>query len=555
MKKNEKGITLIALMITIIILIIIASIGISSGKNVIRSSKFTAFTTELKLMQSQVNAWNQKYENGDETILEIGEELTTEEQAILDTAEVSNIISQKANGDTTKIEEIKSGFRLLTENYLVEEMKIEGITNDFLINIKQRIIVSKIPFEYEDIAYYMLEQIDDGLYNVNYENQNNQTGDFTVTTRKVNDKWQIEISNIQHEKYVEKWQVKYKKQDAEYWQTSNNLIFYVEPAIYDVKVVHGNDVEMETKVAYATQISDVLKIGDYVNYNPTEGTYNPSEISEAEESTTGEIATETELQWQYLGTDENGNAMLISAEPTEATIELTGADGYNYGVNIIDEACETLYNSSLAKEVRNLKIEDIEDRLTETVKNSSNVYGYTCTDGTKYGEQIEEPYTTNAQYPYLYEKEIGGKIGDEATTGELDLSDKGTPTQAGANTENTSLTVTQTYWYKAMSEADFISTETETSYYKMFINNESNYQTYWMSSRCVSTNSDGCYFRVRFVGSGSVDQYALFGSYGDTVSRSCAFRPIIILKSNVQIDNTNYETGKDANGIWQICIK
>lgn len=53
--KNKKGITLIALTITVIILLILASVATYSGIEVIRSARLTAFTTELKIMQTQVN--------------------------------------------------------------------------------------------------------------------------------------------------------------------------------------------------------------------------------------------------------------------------------------------------------------------------------------------------------------------------------------------------------------------------------------------------------------------------------------------------------------------
>ena len=36
-------------------------------------------------------------------------------------------------------------------------------------------------------------------------------------------------------------------------------------------------------------------------------------------------------------------------------------------------------------------------------------------------------------------------------------------------------------------------------YYKLFINNGSNYPTYWMSSRCVNAYSSGADFSVRSV--------------------------------------------------------
>ena len=54
-KLNNNGITLMALVITIIILIILASVGTYSGIQVVKSAQFTAFSTELKIMQTQVN--------------------------------------------------------------------------------------------------------------------------------------------------------------------------------------------------------------------------------------------------------------------------------------------------------------------------------------------------------------------------------------------------------------------------------------------------------------------------------------------------------------------
>lgn len=49
--KSDKAITLIALSITIIVLIILAGVAFSTGRDTLESSKLTAFTTEMKLMQ------------------------------------------------------------------------------------------------------------------------------------------------------------------------------------------------------------------------------------------------------------------------------------------------------------------------------------------------------------------------------------------------------------------------------------------------------------------------------------------------------------------------
>lgn len=58
--KKENGITLMSLVITIVILLILASIATYSGIEVIKSSKLTKFTTEMKIMQTQVNELYQK---------------------------------------------------------------------------------------------------------------------------------------------------------------------------------------------------------------------------------------------------------------------------------------------------------------------------------------------------------------------------------------------------------------------------------------------------------------------------------------------------------------
>ena len=54
--KNNKGITLVALVITIVVILILASVATYSGIDAIKSSEFTRFSAELKIMQTQVNS-------------------------------------------------------------------------------------------------------------------------------------------------------------------------------------------------------------------------------------------------------------------------------------------------------------------------------------------------------------------------------------------------------------------------------------------------------------------------------------------------------------------
>ena len=59
--KNNSGITLTTLVITIIVLLILATVAVYSGVNVIENTSYTKFVAELKVMHSYVNKW---YEEG-----------------------------------------------------------------------------------------------------------------------------------------------------------------------------------------------------------------------------------------------------------------------------------------------------------------------------------------------------------------------------------------------------------------------------------------------------------------------------------------------------------
>ena len=63
MKKHNSGITLVSLVITIIVLLILASITVYSGVSTVRSARLTKFTAELKIMQQKVNELYDSYTN------------------------------------------------------------------------------------------------------------------------------------------------------------------------------------------------------------------------------------------------------------------------------------------------------------------------------------------------------------------------------------------------------------------------------------------------------------------------------------------------------------
>lgn len=239
--KNQKGITLTTLAIMVIVILIISGVGIASGAGTIKYSKYLEFQSELKMVQSKVNEISEQYikEN-----IKIGEELTADAEKILDVSEVNEELNKKANSDAGKLQEIKNGFRFCSKEYLSKVFGLDGLNRDYLINLDPCIVISNEFFDYEGVNYYMLEQMEGTLYNVTYNNQIEPTGSFVATYNKVENGYQITIE-VDHNKYVSKWQVKYRLQDSQDWNTTTNLTFTVQnPGTYVIQVVHGDEVDL-----------------------------------------------------------------------------------------------------------------------------------------------------------------------------------------------------------------------------------------------------------------------------------------------------------------------
>ena len=275
-----------------------------------------------------------------------------------------------------------------------------------------------------------------------------------------------------------------------------------------------------------------IKIGDYVKYTPdavsntdikyTELLTNLTTYSGSSANTTSTLTQET-LNWRVLDVTDDGQVRLISELPTTSKISLSGYNGYNNAVKLIDDTCSTLYsNSKLSSKVQNIKIEDVTKYMT-----------------TQPTEDTTEYPLSDINYPKILEQEENQTVENSTTENKLGLSSQ-SEFVTGNDTSVTS-TLKKTYWSQSMTLNDFTN-----GYYELFINNGENYNSYWMPSRCVLAGSGGAYFCVRVVGSGYVIARDLCRSDGKEDSDVFAFRPIITLNSNVQIDTANSGNGSKA---------
>lgn len=130
--NNQKGITLIALSITIIILLILAGITINMGKNGIQDSKEDAKLSELGMIQNAVlqrktKADLTKEEYPGETILEAGITLESVINEINSNVNSENTITRKDSND-------EDYYLLSNENSGLRELGITNSEDEYIVN-------------------------------------------------------------------------------------------------------------------------------------------------------------------------------------------------------------------------------------------------------------------------------------------------------------------------------------------------------------------------------------------------------------------------------------
>ena len=545
-KINNDGVTLMSLVITIIVLLLLASIATYSGVNIVKQSKFTKFTTQLKMMQTQVNELYEKY-SGNQSIEINGKKYTGTEIANIG-KEISTL-SQKNkvfNTSTSGITD-STGYKYYDKE-IIKALNIDGLEEEeYFVNVAKRSVISYDGFEYNGKTYYTLEQLPDGLYNVEYsENTGKPTFDVNYECIE-GGKYKITISNISYNGNIDKWQIKYQKEGQDYWSTSEDYNFVVnENGKYKIYIQNNNVISEEQRIKVG------LEIGDTVTYTPS-GTYKweAEYCSSTKAIGTGDVTIDSSnnnykiSKWKVLDI-KNGKVTLVPEAPTSGTVYLGQAQGYNNGVKLLNDACSNLYgNASKGIEARSINIEDIENYMTDDAKNGTNgTYKYNNGNAT-YNTQTSTPYTSSKKYPTIYAKENLSVINGTTNNNGLGMSEQtslvGRTDESATDGKleaSTSIQPYQTYWYK---DSSFMKTAFKTAnngknYYDLLMpNGTSTY--YWLASRCVNADSNYCGFGVRYVGSGHVSAYRMYGSYDSANGGSRELFPVVTLSSELLSGN------------------
>ena len=272
-----------------------------------------------------------------------------------------------------------------------------------------------------------------------------------------------------------------------------------------------------------------IKVGDVVTgYTVTSTTYETSGEENTAPSgsettpTKQTVTTNTDITWKYLGVNANGEleimAVLSEKDAIKDTadkqlkVKLSGKGGYLKGPEMLNTICEKLYSVSGVGTARSMNIDDV-----------NNILGYTGEKGAYYDSSSNYTPTKEAM-----------KIGDIVSQkGEPALSNTATPDGRDINTYYSD-------YYNINKTSDV--KEMKNPGNRDLVYNAKN--TYWLASPCVYAIFGGsfAYFYVRYVGSTDVSAYFVFGSYDRSYCGTCAVRPVVSLKSNVQLEQNTEKT-------------
>ena len=261
-----------------------------------------------------------------------------------------------------------------------------------------------------------------------------------------------------------------------------------------------------------------IKVGDYVSYTPdtaTGKTYDSEKLKKGGYTGTSQQAlSKDDLNWRVLRKNDDGSIDLIG-DATGNSVYFSGSLGYNNGVYLLNDICKELYsNSTHHITARSVNLEDMEKWLTDSGKTARASYS----NAVKYGE-TKEYKGSNSYTPDIY-----GKTEDESANYYSEpTTNTYTPASGTATADNT-LNAKQTYYNIPINQTNYGDGAKVLS--------SSNY--YWVAARCVYCGSSYAYFGLRLAIS-SVYGYNMFYSSSSAYGISYRLRPVVSLGSDVQI--------------------
>ncbi len=183
--KDNKGITLIALIMTVIIMLILASVTAYTGINAYKNSKVNHFVNQMQLLQAKI----------DDLVSTLNaEELNSLNLKSITSQEEQNAINYAfENGEVTTNNVY--AYKVFTVDNIIDILDVEDIQDAIMVNFETREIVSISGIEYEGKTYYTQYMLPNGQTIINNSSKDR---DLTFETKSSVDGLNtiISINNI-----------------------------------------------------------------------------------------------------------------------------------------------------------------------------------------------------------------------------------------------------------------------------------------------------------------------------------------------------------------------
>lgn len=271
--KDNKGITLIVLIITVILMLILTSVTTYTGLDTYKRVKVNKFVTQMQLLQTKVD---------DLVISKTTEELNNMQLQSITTSKQENAINFAFNNGEVTTNDINK-YKVFTKDDILNILQVEDVENDILVNFETREIISTVGIYYKESLYHTQYKLPNGQ---TISNSNNIPRDLDFKLNLSIDGLNATVKVIDNEEtqipLIINGTLSYKKENDNYWVTVTNYteannsyeIVITESGNYIFKL--QDNVDSENHIEKMLSITVTNKPRTALNLDP----YNYGEDSE-----------------------------------------------------------------------------------------------------------------------------------------------------------------------------------------------------------------------------------------------------------------------------------
>ncbi len=501
LRNSERGISLIALVITIIVVIILAAIAFNSSTGTIGKANYSKFVSNISEVEQAIN----------EKMIEVKGAMLAKGSQITD-GQVFNYVAKGGRTDS--------------------DFVVESRTPDYTIIDKSADIGIKLP-----------------VMRVNTPSETNVDVKYAVTKNGKVFIWPPFPSenayNIRDKEFV----------DSSLVSSSGDVDITVAGTTFKLQINESSNLENRellddglSKKEFE-EITSKIKVGDYVNYVPT-AVQNVETDPRKTGYTKETLSTDATAKWRILSIDNETGKVMLTTDGYVNKVTIKGAAGYLYGANELHRLCEKLYsNADKGITARSMTIEDLNkacDYIPSTNLTRWAWYPADTADSdlkdvvagghTYTAKKHTASLASGVEYPRFYNWDDKNGVTHKSTseTDYIELKSKDEP-----------VLITRTYYGYNPSSANAKIGDI----LKGDVDNRG-----WLASPYVGLASEGAfaYYGLRTAYTTYVYGYYSVISTGYVGAPSYGLRPVISISANL-LDISNSSTdGSSASTAWNI---